>query len=235
MSLVRVGANGFFQNADSSPKIRLRLHLAVGLRNALGDGLPLLLFDIEFQRLEERITGVLLDLCNADRERRLKVVPLQMLLRLGVRLLYGLALRPNLVIQGLVIRGLARRCGLRCQPVQFQHALQLAERGADFAPSLGLQCGAIILILFLLQPDVVALQPIHLRQQLRGPHFLRPELQHALQRTACMRVLLGLDVLLRKPEPIVKIALDAPVFDSALEAQCLRILRVELQYLFDLR
>ncbi len=137
--------------------------------------------------------------------------------------------RANFVVEALIIGATLAINGVRCPPVKFEHDSQLGQSAADIAFMPGVDRGPMNLFFFLAQLVVFLLLPVYFADQLQGPRLFRPELQNILQRLPRMNVGMIVDVLSRQPVPVLDLPFAAPIFDSALERQSRRIVRLDLQ------
>ena len=72
------------------------------------------------------------------------------------------------------------------------------------------------LFFFLAKFLVVLLLAVHVGQQLEGTGFARTQLQNVLQRFACVRIGVIIDVLAGEAIPVIDLALAAAIFNPAL-------------------
>ena len=105
--------------------------------------LPLLLFNVIAQRLEDRVVRILGQVrlaCRAPALAKLSVR--QLLARLGVGGVHGVVLGAHFVVETLVARAAFAIDRIRRLAVQLQHHAQLGQRAADVALLPGVHGGA---------------------------------------------------------------------------------------------
>ena len=145
----------------------LGFHLAIDFRDAAGQLLAAGLLDVEFQRLEQRVSGPPLELALAHGEGGVEMTLGDMAARLVVSALHVVVLGADLVEKALEFRGPLRRGCIGRTSIDIDQAFQAGERHAHVTVLPGVHCLGIQGFLFLADAHELLLAAVHLGRQLQ--------------------------------------------------------------------
>ncbi len=156
---------GLAKQVDLRLEIRFGLEPTVDVSDEGRELLALLIFDVELERLKERVPGIPREEVSTYLERASKRPVGEVSPCVGVPGVDRVVLGADLVVEALIGAGGIRGRGVGGPPIEVEHELHLAQCLADLAVLPRVHCGLIQIGFLTPQPDVLLLVGLDLLEQ----------------------------------------------------------------------